>query len=343
MPKRKKLPRVPDYVGAGRGELVVQKSNPLQTLAQTDLTLSEFKILDVYLSRIDSHKPEARFVRFECGELEKLLGVERIPRAELEKRLHHLFQVVKVVDDHKPRGFKLVSLFEQSDVEPNEFGQWQVTLCCTQSALEYVFNVENIGYLRYRLRNIVGLTSRYSYLLYLYLERNRWRKSWEISVDELRLVLGCSGDSYSQFKVFNDRVLKLCYKELSAKTDCQYSYEPIKRGRRVASVRFSLSTQADTPVEVPECSQIELEPSEGCSILGFLSGACEGEFNASEMELVFQLICDAPLPPHSMGLEFSRYHYLAEKYAILKIESQKRKINNRFKYFCSIIKNDLSV
>lgn len=38
MPKRKKLPVVPDYVGLGEVEkLIVQKSNPLQSLARMNL------------------------------------------------------------------------------------------------------------------------------------------------------------------------------------------------------------------------------------------------------------------------------------------------------------------
>ena len=50
----------------------VQKSKPLFSLWKSDLTLAEFKILDTYLSRINSHNPEQRDVIFEKGELEKL-------------------------------------------------------------------------------------------------------------------------------------------------------------------------------------------------------------------------------------------------------------------------------
>ena len=38
-------------------KLTVQKSLPLFALWRSELTLAEFKILDTYLSRIDSHKP----------------------------------------------------------------------------------------------------------------------------------------------------------------------------------------------------------------------------------------------------------------------------------------------
>lgn len=51
MPRRKKLPAIPDYKGTGKesDNLLIQKSNPLLSLSETGLTLAEFKILDAYL------------------------------------------------------------------------------------------------------------------------------------------------------------------------------------------------------------------------------------------------------------------------------------------------------
>lgn len=48
-------------------KLTVQKSTPLMSLWRSELTLAEFKILDGYLARIDSHKPERRRVLLKRG------------------------------------------------------------------------------------------------------------------------------------------------------------------------------------------------------------------------------------------------------------------------------------
>lgn len=210
MPRRKKMLPIPDYIDTGSpsDELLVQKSNPLQSLSETELTLPEFKILDAYLARINSHDKEKRTVKFEKGKLEELLGVSRILKDDLDKRLRHLFQVVEIKDETKRKGFKLVSLFEEADAEPDENGLWQITLTCTPSAREYVFNIDNIGYLRYRLKNVINLTSRYSYILFLYLENNRFRKSWEVSLSELKRLLNCTAETYNTYYRFNDLVLK---------------------------------------------------------------------------------------------------------------------------------------
>ena len=96
MPQEQNLP---DYIGIPLNEkLIVQKSNPLRSLSETGMSLVEFKILDAYLSRIDSHEPDRRFVRFGKGELERLLGVTKISKKDLSDRLDGLFRVVTIQD-----------------------------------------------------------------------------------------------------------------------------------------------------------------------------------------------------------------------------------------------------
>jgi hypothetical protein len=353
MPKRKKIPDIPDYKGAGTspGNLLVQKSNPLQSLSETNLTLPEFKILDAFLSRIDSRNPEKRTVCFEKGELENLLNVSRILKDDLDKRLRHLFQVVEVKDNTKKRGFKLVSLFEEAEAAQDDDGLWQVNLTCTPSAREYIFNIENIGYLSYRLKNIINLTSRYSYILFLYLENNRFRKSWEIHLDELKKLLHCNAATYDKFFRFNGLVLKRCHQELNEKTTCQFSYEPVKKGRNVVAVKFTLETFSTLELIDPnqmtlfeECTPIDDQ-------IGFLQDACchsgtqTPEFNRNDMEQIFEVLVtvpdsNLPLNVPTGSIEFRRYHYLSERYAAMNRAAAKKPIRNRFAYFLKMIKTD---
>ena len=182
-------------------KLIVQKSLPLFALWRSELTLAEFKILDIYLSRIDSHKPEKRAVMFEKGELEKILGVKKINNQDLEIRLRHLMgNVIEIPDESMKRGFKLVTLFEEAVAEQDDYGLWQVKLECTQKAMKYFFNIENLGYLRYKLRCITSLTSRYTYIMFIYLEANRYRKSWDVPLHELKQILDCDKEElYKEF------------------------------------------------------------------------------------------------------------------------------------------------
>ena len=237
MAKKKAQP----VVGMTKDEnkLLVQKSHPLTALWQSDLTLAEFKILDAYLARINSKKPEQRTVKLTKGELEEALGVTRINKADLKQRLKNLYSPIDL-EPNNPKKIKLRALFEEAEAEQDEDGIWQVQLTCTPSAMKYMFNVEELGYLRYKLRCITSLTSRYSYILFLYLEFNRFRATWEVDLNSLKRTLCATDESYSEFKIFNNRVLKKCQKELAEKTECRFTYEPIRKGRSVASIRFTL-------------------------------------------------------------------------------------------------------
>ena len=344
MPKRKKLPVVPDYVGLGDIEkLTVQKSTPLQSLTQTDLSLPELKLLDVYLSRIDSHDPEKRTVHIEKGELERVLGVTRILKDDLDTRLRHLFQIVEVKDETKRKGFKLVSLFEEADAEPDENGLWTITLTCTPSAREYVFNIENLGYLRYRLRNIVELKSRYSYILFMYLENNRdFRKSWEVSLNELKERLGCtSTTTYNKFKYFNDLILKKCHQEINEKTDCKFDYEPVKRGRVIVAIRFTIKTLKQLAVEdVANLPEVQNAPENRPLWESVLKEWKLSQEKLDELAALLDTIPKSKLP-EAEDTEQSKYKYIALKAAEIKRSSQEKRINNRFAYLKKMIDADI--
>lgn len=348
--------KVEPIIGLGNEEkLVVQKSQPLFALWQSDLTLSEFKILDTYLSRIDSHKPDKRQIVLEKGEIEESLGVQKINNPDLKARLKHLMgNVVEVPDKDTKKGFRLVTLFEEAEAEQDENGLWQVKLECTQKAMKYFFNIEDLGYLRYKLRCITSLTSRYSYIMFIYLEANRFRKSWEVDLEELKRILACENEeTYKEFKHFNNLLLKKTQKELHEKTECRYTYTSIKRGRTVVAVRFTLESLALPDTETPAIAgQINFddvpEPDDDNWTEFYQSACCpagtdQPEFSPEEME---QLLCivrslpDDKLPANDMGLEFRQHAYLQERYAALNRAAAQKKIKHRFAYLLKMIKSD---
>lgn len=239
---RKKVEPI-ESLGKDTDKLLVQKSRPLFALWRSELTLSEFKILDTYLSRINSKNPEKRAVIFSKGELEKILGVKRIRKNDLDERLKHLMTTVKIEDSTSKRGFTRIALFEKAQAEQDDEGLWQVEMTCTQSAMKYIFNIENLGYLRYKLRCITSLKSRQAYVMFMFLEANRFRTPFVVELEELKQVLSCENEeTYKEYKRFNDRVLKRIQKELNEKTECKFTYESIKKGRSVVAIRFHLET-----------------------------------------------------------------------------------------------------
>lgn len=345
MPRKKKIVPIIGPGKAPENTLTVQKSRPLFSLWRSDMTLAEFKILDTYLSRIDSHQPDKRTVIFAKGELEQLLGVTKINKSDLQKRLSNLYRGVEI-EKANSKKLHTVALFEEAYGEADENGLWTIKLTCSAPAMKYIFNIEELGYLRYKLRCITSLTSRYTYVLFMYLESNRFRKTWEVEVDELRHILNCDTEpTYSQFKRFNDLILKKCQKELHEKSECRFSYEPIKTGRQVTTVRFTVET-------LPEIEQPAVDPDQ-ISLFDNLDDqtpllrSAVPEFSDAEFQEIFQLLVtispDKMPCPHGVpdSLELRRYHYLAGKYAVMQRANERKPIKHRFNYYLALLRNDL--
>ena len=328
-------------------ESIVQKSRPLSALWQSELNLIEFKILDVYLSKINSHSPEQRRVNFEKGELERLFDVDRIRTDELRGHLKKLMSPIELSSSQND--LHLMTLFEEARCEKDSQGIWQIRLECTQKAMKYFFNVENLGYLRYKLKCITGLQSRYSYVLFVYVEANRFKKEWTVSVSELREILNCSDDNlYSQFKYLNNRILKRAYAELIKKTPCRFDYEPIRTGRAVTDVRFTVIDfpSIDEPISKEVPGQLDIFGKS--DTLELWGGACNNEFSRAEMAQlaeVLRLIPSDKFSPYAVNddIDLQRYHYLAEKYAAMKRVNEKKAVKNCFSYMLAILKADAGI
>lgn len=333
-------------------KLTVQKSLPLFSLWRSELTLAEFKILDIYLSRINSRHPEQRTVKLEKGEIENILGVQRIRTEELDSRLVHLGTPVKIDNSVKTKDGKIkkkftrISLFEKAVAEQDDHGLWQVELTATQSAMKYFFNIENLGYLRYKLRCITSLTSRYTYIMFMFLESNRFRTPFEVELNELKEILCCDQEeTYKEFKRFNDLILKKVQKELNEKTECKYSYEPIKKGRSVVAIRFILKTLPKAIFEDLDPNQITIDDylehdlwEDAVKELNFtreqINELCEVLFTVSHSRL--------PQSEDLYGsIDLMRYHYMQIKVKELLRRDSEEPIKNKFAYLKKMLQSDV--
>lgn len=326
-------------------KLTVQKSKPLFALWQSELTLAEFKILDTYLGRINSHDDEHRTVKFEKGELEELLGVKQLKPQVLDDRLKHLMTTVRIPDDSK-RGFTRISLFEKAHAEQDDYGVWEAELTCTESAKKYIFDVENITYLRYKLKNIINIKSRYTYIMFLYLWENKYRGTWEIDLSELKALLNCENEEYcSQFKVFNDRVLKRVHKEMHEVTDIRYDYETVKRGRRVVAIRFTYQGQ-DELTDNQMTLEDYLEGQEEREEPMYFAPLEDFNFSKEQLDEIQSVLVTVPeykLPQSSAcygSIDLMRWHYLDQKAREIERRSAEKRINSKFGYLLKLIKED---
>ena len=203
------------------------------------------------------------------------------------------------------------------------------------------------------MRCITSLTSRYTYILFIYLESHRRIKTWQVELETLKEHLGCDKEeTYKEYKYFNNLILKKA-KGNCLINGCRFSYEPIKRGRTVVAIRFTLESlvlpDTETPAIAGQINFDDVPDPDDDNWTEFYQSACcpvgtdQPEFSPEEME---QLMCivrslpDDKLPANDMGLEFRQHAYLQERYAALNRAAAQKKIKHRFAYMLKMIKSD---
>ena len=340
----------------------VQKSDPLVLMRSVPFSLGELKVLDTYISRINAADDSRTTVIFTKEEYEELMGISKINAEVLKKHAEGLLG--KIVTLEMPdKSFLKFVLFTAAYYHLDDCGVPIIELSCSPQAKDLFFCIGKYHYFKYALENIINLTHKASYLLYIYVLHNRYRGEWELSLDELRdSVLDCKGQ-YQEYKVFKRDVFEVAVKEINKKTDCHFAYEAIKRGRRVVKIKFIYQSQDqlegqtsffDEPLDVPLLSDQSEDEEEkwikfyGSERLAILAEGCNYEFNKAEMQQIFAVLLRINIPKDRMtdDLTYGRQFYLREKYAALNAEAAKKErrgqkpITDRFKYFLGMLESD---
>ena len=308
-------------------------------------SLGELKILDTYISRINAADDTRRTVIFTKEEYEELMGLTCANYRALEK--HTKGMLGKVVELEMPNEEYLqFVLFEQARYRKDEYGKPIIELTCTSTAKDLFFCIGKYHYFKYALENVVNLTRKASYLLYLHILTNRYRGEWIISLNELRdTVLDCKEQkSYQEYKIFKNRVLEPAVKEVNKKTDCHFEYEALKRGTRVAKIKFIYhAKQIACDFESLDHTQLSFDDVEAeidyggdlANLLG--SAACKDEFTPEQIRLLQDLIIN--FFPSTNNLE--RCNYLIQQVHKMDYYQTQHRIPNRFNYLRTMIENDL--
>ena len=335
----------------------VEKSDPLVLMRSVPFSLGELKILDTYISRINAVDDTRRTVIFTKEEYEELMGLTAANYRALERHTEGLLGKVVTLKMPDKQFLKFV-LFTKAYYHKDEYGKPIIEITCTEEAKNLFFCIGKYHYFKYALENVIHLTRKVSYLLYLHILTNRYRGEWEVTLDELRdEVLDCKGqESYLAFKEFKRAVLAPAVKEVNEKTDCHFSYEPIRRSRKVAKIKFIYHPKAQidgqfTFDELPTAPLLAGQNEDREEYipvddrLEFLSEACKNEFTPAQVEQLLEIIITIPtgkLPPDNAAggsLDIRRYHYLAERYAAMNRYTPK---NNRFNYLVKMLKDDVN-
>lgn len=112
----------------------------------------------------------------------------------------------------------------------------------------------------YRLANVLELSSQYAYRLYEILKQYQVAGRRVIELKELRWSLNIE-KSYERWSALKDKVLNIAEREINEKTDINISWKPIKTGRKITALDFTIRTNLKNKTspenDLKNCKRIE--------------------------------------------------------------------------------------
>ncbi|MDE5763791.1 MAG: replication initiation protein [Ruminococcus sp.] len=341
----------------------IEKSNKLNEIRSTKMSLQELRFFSIYLSKINARDASTRRVRFPLSDFQKIMEIGRMNINHFKMTVNGL--LCKVV--HMPNdkgGLSSFQIFKEVELFKDDSDSWVVEIDAHDKALPLLFNLKK-NYFTYELWNALRLKSVNQLRMYELLKQHERLGRFEIKVSELREFLYIPANSYTRFANFKIRILESCQEALSQNTDIFFSYECGKTGigGKWLTIIFHISKNDNhrDPMELDEFIYKQPQTEHDCvpdkqpkengysnEELSFLAEACKNEFTEVQMEEIFSIIVvmdsfikqkySEACPVDDISV--ARYHYLLNAYSRLNTSASKTEISNRYAYFKKIILND---
>jgi len=243
-------------------ETVVWQHNSLAE-ARYELTAREQKLLLYVIAMIEPEDEDFKRYVVNIAEFAELSGLDahNLYRElrDLAKSLKQKPLIIPHHFDEQTGSFLdlVTSWFDTAYVGKNGAGYFAVTL--SPVLKPYLLQVKR-EFFRFRLYQVMQLRSGYAIRLYQWAKRWEFRKSVEISVEDLRTVLGAnnpSGSSESrgnlaEYADFKRRAIKPAIDEINKKTDLSLGFRELKRpgSKAVDRLVFSIKREKRPELEV---------------------------------------------------------------------------------------------
>ena len=221
---------IPKKRGRGRPLEKVYKSNALVNEARYKLSLKEQRFIMFAISKIRKDDKNREYT-FSVNDFAKAL----------KWNSHNTYKNLRILV--KSLMNRSLSFFPDEDTEvwihwfdKVVYKRYKATISFTFSneLTPHLFNLKE-KFTAFKLEPVLKFGSIYSIRIYELLKEAQWQGGKEISLDDLRQLLGLS-DKYPMYKDFRRNVLMVAKQELAQKSDIRFTYEPIKSGKRVVAV-----------------------------------------------------------------------------------------------------------
>ena len=209
---------------------LVEKRNVLNELRSNNMTLQELRLFSIYLSKINARDTSTRVVRFPLSDFQRIMEIGNdMNIVHFKATVRHILQQVVEVPNEKGSGYSAFQLFKKAKVEKDKDDTWYVEFDAHDDALPLMFEFKK-EYFTYELWNALRLKSANQVRMYEILKQYEKLGKREMTVAELRELLGIAPKEYERWERFRVRVLDSCQQALKETTDICYTYERGKTG-----------------------------------------------------------------------------------------------------------------
>ena len=219
-------------------DALVVKSNILLRDVRYDLTATEQKIIIYLISKILKEEKDFKRVRVELRDYCALANIERSGNAykKIKDSIERLSDKSWWIKYDK--GERLFRWIDTADLKHDAY----VDIVLSESLRPYLMELRE-NFTKYELINIIVLKSKHSIRLYEIFKSYLWLHSWKVSLEDFREILNIT-DKYQDYKDLKKRVINPSVKEISKYTDISVTYEPVKKGRTITDLIFSIEEKA---------------------------------------------------------------------------------------------------
>ena len=211
------------------------------------LSLQQQRILLIIASRIQPKDENFKLYRFNTKDIIDILGLSTTSGS-------YYSQIKTIVNDLQTKTLTIktkdretnLSWVITSDYFPKQ-GVFQVEL---HPKLKPYFLQLKDKFTKYRLENVLRLSSSYSIRMYELLKQYEGIGVRKFEVDELKELLAIEPGKYKQYGHFKSKILLHAQEQIEKHTDLRFEFNELKTGRKITRLEFYIHSQRETLPEI---------------------------------------------------------------------------------------------
>lgn len=256
---------------------VVEHNDLITSIAKMDKT--PLKIFELAVSCIDTENPpKDNIIYLSKKELFKFF---KVSDNDKHSRFKHAIEVMQKqayfnIRQNKELGIEYESIVPIPTVKWNSYND-DVFIRFNPDIMPYLIDLKN-NFTQYALSDVMELNSKYSIILYKWLSMNfnqyehyfhkggRRKEQLEeyanpsIKISELRQLTDTVNE-YKKFPDFRKKTIDIPLEEINRHTHFMVTYEKIKKGRSIDSIKFHISKKAQPQELNGEYKEREQDPA----------------------------------------------------------------------------------